>query len=265
LLYFYRCISNYGEGRIQAAVNDAKQTIELDPNIARAHYILGIIALEKGEVVPGFLSLMGYLALRPEDDFSRNVIIMLDKELSSNYKDLAGIVFSKTGDDFTDLNDILRNDLPLNKKYKLESKLDYNYTRYLQAVIEYAKDHEIEDGFFENQYIRFLKEIAENGKTTDFTYYTLASFEDGKIGKFVRRNYNDIVEFNQEYIDDEFDKTFFSKIKEVDGEKKKISYIYRDGNPFLKGEIKDGKYENDYIYIDEYGRKIGVYPYKEGW
>ncbi len=261
LLYFYSGVSNYEAGKTQAAVNDFKQTIILNPGLSRAHYLLGAIALDKGELIPGFLSIVGYLALSPGDNLATTAVSLLDKDFSSNYKDLAGIVFSKEGDDFSELIEILRNNLPLNKKFKLKSSVDYNYTRYLQAVIEYAESHEIQDGFFETHYIPFLKEIGKQDLTELFTYYTLVSFEEGKLGKTVQKNMNDLLDFQEEFIEDEFQDLFYVTPMVVDGESKMITIEYNEGDPFIKGEVIDGKKQGTFIYMDEYGRKRGTYQY----
>lgn len=261
VFYFYRSLAKYDFGKTQSAVEDIKKAILLNPGFPRAHYFLGFMALQKGEIVPGFLSLVGYLAIAPDDEYATETVAMLDKNLASTYKDLAGVIFTREGDDFSELEEILRNNLPLNKKYKLKSKLDYNYSRYLQAVIEYAKDHEIKDGFFENQYIDFLKDIANKDQVAEFIYYTCVSFEKGKIAKVVKRNFNAVLEFNETFILDEFQQHFFTNPEEVDGEIKNIITILDEGDPLLKGELINREYSGDFKKLNEYGKVTGIFPF----
>ncbi len=52
-------------------------------------------------------------------------------------------VFSKSGDNFEDIEVILRNQLPLKSAYKVKSEIDDVIIRQIQAVAEYAMEHKM--------------------------------------------------------------------------------------------------------------------------
>src|SRR5262249_1529825 len=55
-----------------------KQTLLISPFSASAHYKLGLCALNQGNIVPAYLSLMANLLMEPEGRFAVNSISLLD-------------------------------------------------------------------------------------------------------------------------------------------------------------------------------------------
>src|SRR5690606_33781651 len=89
--------------RQQKAIEYLKKLIEVNPNNASAHYLLGLIAYEDGRIVEGSLGMLGYLTVSPLGGHARNAIIQLNTKMGSLYSDEHSLSFSETGDDFSEL------------------------------------------------------------------------------------------------------------------------------------------------------------------
>lgn len=253
-LLFNKAVMYYNSDQTQKCVDYLKKSITINPDLIRAHYLLGAIAFENGRLAEGFMASLAYLVNNPTDNFSTKAILSMNVKMAQNYLEETEIIFSEEGDDFSELNLILRNQLPLNKKYKLNCDIDDNYPRYVQAVMEYATEHESNNGFFEKTYIPWMKSLHEKGLTENFIYFSLQGL-DGKIGKTVKRKTNDIDRLSNEYFSKDFWSDFAMREKIHFGEKKNVITYIDNGVPSMIGELKDGKKEGKFEYLDKFGRK----------
>lgn len=245
----------------QKSVDYLKKSIELNPNVSSGHYFLGLIAFEDGKVVEGALCMIAYLANSPMGRYASDAVIKLNTKLADNYLVTSKIKFTNSGDNFKELEEILRNSLPLNKKYKIKSDIDDVVTRQVQAVFEYAATHKIENGFFENIYIPFIKDIQDRNLQEAFSYYMLLSVEEN-LGKALFSKKKDIISFQEKYIQTLFWEKYAKRKVSLFGEEKEAIVYLNDGHPFLIGEKKDGKLEGKCKIVDKHGRLTGELFYK---
>ena len=59
--------------------------------------------------------------------------------------------------------------------FPLKINVDDIAIRNMQAIIDYFETHEIKDGYFENHFGKYLKEIANEGHTKNYLLFSLAS------------------------------------------------------------------------------------------
>ena len=136
----------YRQEKFQKCIEIVEKIITQNPNSASAHYLLGVVAMDSGRIVEGSLALMSYLAIAPSGKYAKNAVLKLNAKFGENYLEKKNYVFSKSGgDNFEELETILRNQLPLRSAYKIESKIDDVVTRQTQAIIEYCQTHKIEN------------------------------------------------------------------------------------------------------------------------
>ena len=102
----------------QEAVNYLKKAILVNPSYASSHFMLGLLAYETGNISEGSRCFVTYLMISPKGRYSTDVAKVLSKKFGENYTDIGNLVFSTSDDNFSELNDILRNQFPLNKNYK---------------------------------------------------------------------------------------------------------------------------------------------------
>lgn len=255
-LYNYAILKYRMEDK-QGAVDLLKKIITINPNAASAHYLLGVICMENGKITEGSLALMSYLIISPTGSKAQDAIVTLNKKFGENFLDKNTLVFSKSGDDFEEIETILRNQLPLKKAYKSKSDIDDVITRQVQAIVEYAADHKIGDGFFETIYIPWVKDLAQKNQYEGYSYYMLLSMEES-IGKPLTSKKKIITDFYKNYVDGTSFWSQFAKRKlEHFGKEEEVVISISNSRPFLVGKIVNGKKEGKYKVLGEFGNING--------
>src|SRR5690606_2763823 len=136
---------------------------------------LGELALEDGKIVEGSLALMTFLMFEPMSEQARNTLVILNKKYHQNFSNTPVLKYSERGDHFKDLEDLLNAQVQYHKDFPLKINIDDIAVRNMQAIIDYFETHEIKDGYFENRFGKYLKEIAKEGHTKNYLLLSLSS------------------------------------------------------------------------------------------
>jgi len=236
----------------QKSVDYLKKAITINPNHAGSHYLIGLLALEDGRVTEGTMALLAYLTLAPNTTATENAILKLNAKFAENYLTKSKLVFSKSGDNFEEIDVILRNSLPLKSAYKINSTFDDIIIRQVQAVAEYAVDHKIGDGFFETNYVPFLADIVKKKQFEGFSYYILLGMKD-KLGKKITSQNKKITAFTDNYINKEFWDVFAKRKVDLFGKEEEVVVYMQNNRPYLLGKVVNGKKEGKYKILNESG------------
>jgi antitoxin component YwqK of YwqJK toxin-antitoxin module/Tfp pilus assembly protein PilF len=240
----------------QKCIDVVKQLITENPNYASAHYLLGIIALEDGKITEGSLALMTYLMVVPNGKFANDAIVKLNAKFGQNYLDKSKFQYSKSGDNFEEIDMILRNQLPLKPVYKVKSDFDDIIIRQMQAVVEYSAEHKIGDGFFETTYMPWIKALAQKNQFEGLSYYILISMEE-KLGKKLSSKKKKITEFFDNFVQKDFWELMARRKMDHYGKMEDITIIFKDGDPFLIGNLANGKKEGKFKLLNDNGNTVG--------
>lgn len=244
----------------QKSIDYLQKLISQNPGHASSHYILGILAYEDGRIVEGSLAMLAYLISDPTGRFAKEAVYKLNSKMGENFLETPKLKFSEKGDNFSELETILRNQLPLNPKYKIKSSIDDVVTRQVQAIIEYAPSHQIGDGFFETIYIPWIADIANKKYTEGFTYYMLISLET-VIGKKLTSEKKKITDFSSNYIAKDFWNVFAKRKVDLFGKQEEVVIYLKDGNPFFLGKTIDGKNQGKYKVLNNLGQTVSELNY----
>lgn len=247
----------------QNSIDYLKKCIMVDPNHASSHYFIGLLAYEDGKIVEGSLAMLAYLANAPTGRYAKEAILKLNAKMGQNFLEKPKYTFSQKGDDFTELETILRNQLPLNPKYKIKAKIDDIITRQVQAIIEYAPTHKIGDGFFEQNYIPWLSDIAEKNYTEAFSYYILIAMED-VLGKKLTSEKKKIVDFAENYIGKAFWEKYAQRKINHFGKDEIVTTFIRNGNTYLTGKNVNGINQGKFKVTNSFGQPFSEINYVDG-
>ncbi|WP_431244772.1 hypothetical protein ACQ9BO_11230 [Flavobacterium sp. P21] len=247
----------------QKALDILKRIVTNDPNYASAHYLLGIMAFENGKITEGTLALMSYLAIAPTGQFASKAVLQLNENFGQNYLAENKLVFSKSGDNFEEIETILRNQLPLKKVYKVKSSIDDKITRQVQAVAEYTLEHKMGDGFFETTYIPWVKDMVEKNQLENYSYYSLLSLED-KIGKELNKQKKKLMSFNDDYVQKGFWSVFGKRNLDLFGKNEEVVVSIRNERPFIIGPQVNGEFNGKCKYLNAFGNVNGELSFKNG-
>ncbi len=259
---FNFAILYYRKKEIQKCIDYLEKTILINPNYSSAHYFLGVIALDEGRITEGTLALTGYLIANPTGKYAKDAIFRLDKKFGENFLEKGKSSFSKSGDNFEEIETILRNQLPLKKAYKVKSDFDDVIIRQIQAVAEYAVTHKMENGFFETTYMPWLKDIVEKNQFENFSYSILIGLEE-ELGKKITSKKKKITDFFDNYIGVEFWNIYAKRKMEHFGKEEDVVIFMQNSLPYYLGPIVDKKKHGKFKVLNEVGNVTGILEFKD--
>lgn len=260
MVQFNLAILYYRKEDRQKSIDYFKKNITGNPNQSSSHYFLGLLAYEDGKIVEGSLAMLGYLINTPSGRYAQEAVLKLNTKMGQNFLDPSKYKFSETGDNFSELETILRNQLPLNPKYKIKSSIDDVVTRQVQAIVEYAPTHKIEGGFFENIYIPWIADVAKKNYTEAFSYYILISLEE-VLGKKLLSQKKKIIDFSENYISKSLWNVYAKRKIDHFGKQEEVIIYLKDGNPFIIGKVIDGKNQGKFKIVNLHGQMISELNY----
>lgn len=232
----------------QKAVDLLKTNIKIDPSHSSSLYNLGLLALDDGQLVEGNLLMMTYLLFEPENSKAKQALLAMNTDYSKTYNAKPKLKIKEKGDDFSLLEEVLRNKYPYNSQFKLLIDFDDLAPRNMQAIAEYFKDHDIKDGYFENQFGKLYKYIAENNLTKEYLYHSLSLFKDG-FAKEYKKNEKGINEFYSNHLAKVLWSEMYNKAY-LNGNEYKV-FVEDNSKSFY--QFKDGETNGDYFYTSNLG------------
>ncbi|HMU02884.1 MAG TPA: hypothetical protein PJ990_04645, partial [Saprospiraceae bacterium] len=256
VLLYNMGLLHYRMKSLQKSVDYLKLSVTYNPNHLSSHYLLGLICLEEGKVAEGNLALLSCLLNQPSSGIARDIIAKLNIKMSYYYENIPTITTSEVGDDFTELNTILQNQLALNPKYKPKASIDDVFTRQVQAVIEYADSHTMGDGFFEYMYIPWMKQITLRNQTEALIYYYLQEYREA-LGKKLTSKDKMVAELKENYVENDL-WSYFGKRKLMHfGKKEEVMIFLKDNWPSIIGKVVNNEYDGPVLKINKHGQKLG--------
>ncbi|RZJ28719.1 MAG: tetratricopeptide repeat protein, partial [Flavobacterium sp.] len=240
----------------QKSIDLLERVVTENPNMPSAHYLLGLLALEDGRIAEGTMAIMTYLMVAPTGHYAEEAVIKLNAKFGQNYLDKSKYTFTKSGDDFSELETILRNQLPLRPAYKVKSDFDDIIIRQVQAVVDYSAEHKMGNGFFETTYMPWIKRLSEKNQFEGMSYYILLSLEQ-KLGKKITSKKKKISEFYTDFVQNEFWDYVARRKMEHFGKVKDVTIIFKNNMPFLIGDISSGKKEGKFKMLNDDGNLDG--------
>ena len=247
----------------QKAIDLLQRIITNDPNHGPSHYLLGIIAFDNGKIIEGTLALMSYLVIAPTGQYANQAVLQLNANYGQNYLAENKFVLSKSGDNFEEIETILRNQLPLKKVYKVKSSIDDAIIRQVQALAEYAVEHKMGDGFFETTYVPWVKDLIEKNQFEGYSYYILLSMED-KMGKDLTKQKKKIISFRDDYLLGDFWNVFGKRKLDIFGNVQEVIVTIKNERPYIIGPQVNGEFEGKCKYLNAYGNLGGEINFKNG-
>ncbi len=198
LLYYNLAVCQRNLKHPDDAIASLEKSISLNPYHARSHLKLGVIFLEQNKLVPGILATEMYLIIDPDSKSAKDMVLMLEKIVrGENELDLTkGALTASTGvDDFSDVEDIIRSKIALNKRYKSKTKLTYDLVKQVQVLLEKLTYNKNDKGFVSQYYVPFFTQLFSNGYFEPFVYYSMGSVATDDMKKWSRKKKSKIDAF----------------------------------------------------------------------
>lgn len=277
-------ISYYLQEDLQKAVDVFKEV-----NIQYAGYIknqltIAQIAAKEGQLTQSFLAYSNALLYSIGTSRSISILAEMDKLASKKYEENSkGIIFSDKGDNFGEIETLLRSQVALQAKYKISTEIDFPVIRQLHLLFSQLESYNPEDGYFDKYYVPFYKALMKEGYFPRFVELIVSSLDDSKIKMLLRKNESKIDEFIR-WSQSNLPKTIntrelninntkvtlpcvFSKGEKRCGEVKndkahgKWYYFFSNGNLSHFGDFNEDILEGSWIYFFESGKKSAEFNF----
>jgi len=199
LLYYNLAVALHKLKRTDEAVASLQQSILMNPYNAKSHLKLGVIYLEQNKIIPGILAMEMYLIIEPEASNSKDLILLLEKVVKGeNETGLNSGTSSGTAsgqDDFSEVEEILKSKIALNKRYKSQTKLNYDLVKQLQVLFEKLKYDKNDKGFVMQNYVPFYCELFSKDHFEAFVYYMMTSVADEEMAHWLKSKKSKVEAF----------------------------------------------------------------------
>jgi antitoxin component YwqK of YwqJK toxin-antitoxin module/Tfp pilus assembly protein PilF len=197
LAWFNKGISYYNSKQMAEAKKCLQQSILINPYYPPAHYQLGNIASEEGNLVAAILSYSTSLIVNPESKYSANCVTMLSNisKMTDDITKKAAGKKASSMDDFDLLQEIIISKIALDGQYKLKASLEDPIVRQLQVVFEKLTFNKEDKGFWMQYYVPFYEQILKQEQFEAFVYYIFSGLDIKDIKAYVKKNQKKIDAF----------------------------------------------------------------------
>lgn len=174
-----------------------QQCLMIYPYYASAHYFLGTISLEEGDLVNAILCFTTNLLVHPENKYSSNAIRGLNiiSRVTDEVVNKVNARKETSNDPFDLLQEILLSKVALDEKYKLTTDVEDPITRQLQVVLEKLEPGGNDDQFFQQFYAPFYRKVFLEKKYNLMVNHIFRGLDIKSIKEFKKKNSKELEVF----------------------------------------------------------------------
>jgi antitoxin component YwqK of YwqJK toxin-antitoxin module/tetratricopeptide (TPR) repeat protein len=197
--YFNRGVCLYHLQRFAEAKKDFQRCVLIEPEMASAHYFLGLEAIQEGSVVPCMFSFMTYLALKPRGRYAQTVVALLTS-MANVTDEVAGLAARRQpagADDFDMETEIFLSKAALDKKYVLHCNLEDPIVRQMQALLEKTAYRPEDTGFWMQYYVPYFKKVYDLGQFNALVYDMFSGLDIKDVSEWLKHHTDEIRAFAQ--------------------------------------------------------------------
>jgi uncharacterized protein len=182
-LFYNRALVYQKMEKHHEAIADLKSAIICNAGHSSSHFRLGVYAANEGHYVEAAMCFMTYLMIDPSSERANHVLGLLDNISSGSYEEEAkGFEWNEI-DDFEQQNIFFKNKVALEKDYKVKLSIDMPHGRQLHMMISTLKYDKNNEGFWNQIYIPFLKDVLDQGQFDNMILFSLQTAGSDKIQK----------------------------------------------------------------------------------
>ncbi|MBW3127479.1 toxin-antitoxin system YwqK family antitoxin [Hymenobacter profundi] len=192
-LWYNQGVTQKNKGRYAEALASLQRSLELNPTHANSHFLLGGLAAQQGQTARAMLSLMTYLAIRPDTEQSNGVLVSLEQLATGTLEveEKERVKPFVPNEAFQELDLLLNSKVALRNDYTSKVKFNANVVKQLQLLVEKfpaATGAAAESDFWLRTYGPLVSTLRKNDNLTAFTYLILMSADDKKPAQWVKSN-----------------------------------------------------------------------------
>ena len=257
LLRYNKSVALYELEKYSDAVKELQMSIRYNPKYFASHMQLGKICAEAGDLTKAALSMnMGLFLISTE---KRAINSLTRLESVYNGESTEGLIKLKYREDeeFDEIDLMLKNKVAENSKYKVKVKLGYNFIKHNHLLFEKIEFDPESDGFWNQTYVRYFKEVFNRGDFANYSYYQCYSIDNSSTQNTLAKNKSKIITFIKWASD--YLTTCMNERKVWDNEKRTYvdNQLRHIGDYGFDEDVKleNGKRVGPYMSFGEFGLK----------
>lgn len=200
--YHEYAVSCYNQKKFQEARDNYISALKVNPQYSPSHFQLGLLALKQKKIIPAMLSFQYYLLLDNSSNRAKSVIDLLEKigDDAVKYEDLETIAPLDENDDFSDLESIVKSKAAYGEKFKSKVKLNFRLLKQIQVVLDKIEYNAGDQGFYNQFYAKFFKEMVAKDFTEVYLYSILSGMNIEDVDKWLKGKKSESDEFKNWYL-----------------------------------------------------------------
>tara|TARA_R110002096_G_scaffold126532_3_gene273703 strand:- start:137716 stop:141018 length:3303 start_codon:yes stop_codon:yes gene_type:complete len=196
ILHYNRALAFKELENYDAYLESLKKAISIYPYYAPAHRELGFAAEGSGKITQALMSFVMSILVDPTSDVSNPMLVHIDELVTDKFKvDKDAHTFNFEGDEYDEIDLMIRNYVALQKGYKAKSKAKLALVKQLQLMMEQLEYNAKDQGYWMKTYVRFYTKLWDEDYFESFSYYILKASQNSKHQKLVRRKAKKIEKF----------------------------------------------------------------------
>ena len=237
VLFFNKGLTLVKQDKYAAAKASLEQSLLINPYYSSAHYLLGGIFYDEGNLVAAMLAFKMYLLVAPSGKYSNLAIQKLSSISKVTDEVLTNVKKYKPGreDNFDMQQQILLSKISYDKKYKLEADLEDYIVRQIQVVdekLEYSKN---DKGFCMQYYVPFFIKTFKEGQFEPMIFTMFSGLELKPVQSWIKSNKKKKEAFSATAVDYLNEIKYSRVLTATERKTAPVFYLYNDGKFLGKG------------------------------
>ncbi|MES2847863.1 MAG: tetratricopeptide repeat protein [Bacteroidota bacterium] len=269
ILYFNRGLAFIKDKQLAEARKDFEQCLLINPYYSSAHYYLGTMYYDAGNIVAAMLAFKTYLFVSPGGKYTNTIIQKLSNIAKVTDEVLENVKKYKPGkeDNFDLQQQILLSKIALDKGYKLKAELEDQIVRQIQVVDEKLEYIRNDKGFCMQYYVPLYIKIFKDELFEPMVFMAFSGLDLKNIQAWNKKNKKEIEKFSEVAVD------YFNEIRNTrvltatERKDAPVWYLFEQGKFTGKGgyKRKDDKklFFGNWEFFYESGRTSAKGMYNE--
>jgi antitoxin component YwqK of YwqJK toxin-antitoxin module len=195
LLHYNKALALIELNKIDLGVASLQQSLTFNPRFSAGHAKLGKICADGGNFTKAALCYNMAIYNAAGKDVSALYIAALSEIYDGNITGDKYKIKYREDEDFEDVDVLILNKVARNPKYKVKVELQDNIFKTNHLVFNSLEYTTGSNGFWNQNYIRFFKEIMLKNQFANFCYLEVLGLNDAKIQSVITKNKKKLIEF----------------------------------------------------------------------
>lgn len=237
ITYFNKGISYIRLNDLVEANKNLEKCVLINPYYGSAHFFIGSIYMQQGNLVPAILAYKTYLLVAPSGKYMNSAIKNLSAiaKVSDEILDFVKTKKQSTEDNFDMLQQILLSKIALDKQYELKAKLEDIIVRQIQVVDEKLTYKSSDKGFAMQYYVPLYVKLFKEEQFEPLIFSLFSGAEIKVVDAWMKKNKKPLENFENAAASYLTEIRSTRILQETERKNATIKYYFENGKYLGKG------------------------------